>query len=134
MSISSKKIGQFGEKIAEKYLKKKGYQMLGKNYEEGLVSGPSRGEIDIIAKKDGAVIFVEVKTLLKNRRPGTFSDMSPEDKVDFKKQRKLIKTAQSWLAKNRIPLDSKWQIDVVAVRVDLDSKKAKIRHFKNAVC
>ena len=134
MSISSKEVGQFGEKIAEKYLKKKGYQILDKNYEEGLVSGPSRGEIDIISRKDGTVIFVEVKTLLKNHRPEAFSAISPEDKVDFTKQRKLIKTAQSWLVKNRTPLNSKWQIDVIAIRVDLNSEKAKIRHFKNAVC
>jgi hypothetical protein len=33
----------------------------------------------------------------------------------------------------KIPLDSKWQIDVVSVEINSDSKKAKIRHFPNAV-
>ena len=57
----------------------------------------------------------------------------PEDKVNFQKQKKLIKLAQDWLQEKQISLESKWQIDVISINVDLNSKKAKIRHFKNAV-
>jgi len=35
--------------------------------------------------------------------------------------------------KNKIPLNKKWQIDIIAIKIDLNIKKAKIRHFKNAV-
>lgn len=123
--MDSKNLGNFGERIAERFLKKKGYEILDKNYYAKFVSGPQRGEIDIVAKRENIISFVEVKTL---RLQDSFL---PEDKVDFQKQRKLVKTAESWLMKNRVPLDSQWQVDVVAIRVDQAAKKAKIKHFKN---
>ena len=135
MQISRKKLGEIGEKIAEDFLKRKGYKILDKNYFTKSVFGPKTGEIDIIAKKSDAISFVEVKALAA--APPAFGgrggSVSPEQKVNFQKQRKLIKTAQSWLIKNKMPLNIKWQIDVIAIKIDLDSKKAKIRHFKNAI-
>jgi len=130
--MSSKRLGDFGEKIAKKYLESKGYQILDRNYSFGFVSGPQRGEIDIIAKKDDVISFVEVKTLTKSNG-GLASLISPEEKVGFVKKRKIIKTAESWLMKKKIPLDTKWQIDIISIRVDLDKKLAKIKHFQNAV-
>ena len=126
MTISRQKLGQFGERIAEDFLKRKGYKILDRNFFVRSAFGPKTGEIDIVAKKDDAISFVEVKTVLA-------SSVSPEQKVNFQKQRKLIKTAQSWLMKNKIPLNKKWQIDIIAIKIDLNIKKAKIRHFKNAV-
>ncbi len=55
----------------------------------------------------------------------------PEDKVDFSKLERIVATAQIWLAKNKIPLESRWQVDVISIRLNLSSKKAKLRHFKN---
>jgi len=126
MTISRQKLGQFGEKIAEEFLKRKGYKILDRNFFVRSAFGPKTGEIDIVAKKDDAISFVEVKTVLA-------SSVSPEQKVNFQKQRKLIKMAQIWLMKNKIPLNKKWQIDIIAIKIDLNIKKAKIRHFKNAV-
>jgi len=126
---NSKKVGVMGEKIVSEYLKKKGYNILNRNYSPRWISGPLRGEIDIIAQKNNIVSFVEVKTLKDNFDKG----FSPEQKVDFSKQRKILKTAESWLMEKKIPLDSKWQIDVVSVEINSDSQKAKIRHFPNAV-
>jgi len=137
MQISRKKLGQIGEKIAEDFLKRKGYKILDKNYFVKSAFGPKTGEIDIVAKKDDTISFVEVKSLVVTPTAfggrGDAGDVSPEDKVNFQKQRKLIKTAQSWLMKNKMPSNIKWQIDVIAIKIDLDSKKAKIRHFKNAI-
>jgi len=61
----------------------------------------------------------------------TAGDFLPEDKVDFLKRKKIIKTAESWLMEKRTPLDSKWQIDVISIKVDPQYKKAQIRHLKN---
>jgi len=33
----------------------------------------------------------------------------------------------------KIPLDSKWQIDVIAIKIDFDRNLTEIRHFKNSV-
>ena len=124
--MNTKSIGVLGEQLAENFLKNKGYKILDRNY-SFRIFGPQKGEVDIIAKKDGLISFVEVKTLTSDK------SFSPEAKVDFTKQRKIVKTAQSWLMKNKIPLDSPWQIDVVAVVIDEKNKKAKIRHLNNAV-
>jgi len=130
--MDSKKIGNLGEKVAENYLKKKGYKILDRNYSNKFLSGPKRGEIDLIAKKDETISFIEVKALTENGRE-PFSAISPEMKVDSRKQRKIIKMAESWLIEKKIPLNSKWQIDIISIKLDLNLKKAKIRHFKNAI-
>ncbi len=128
--MTPKQLGNLGEKIACQYLKNKGYQILDRNYLNKFLSGPQRGEIDIITKKNETISFIEVKTLTKNAR-GRASVISPEMKVNFRKQRKLIKTAESWLMKRKTLLNIKWQVDIISIRIDLNSKKAKINHFKN---
>ena len=154
--MTSKQLGILGEKIALGFLQKKRYRVLDRNYLPKFLSGPQRGEIDIIAKprrsvfdilrsrrnrKDDIIHFIEVKTLrqaqgesLAEARGGRTSAISPEEKVDFLKQRKIIKMAEFWLMEKKIPFTAKWQIDVIAIQIDLDSKKAKIRFFENAVC
>jgi putative endonuclease len=131
--MPTKETGNFGERIAEDFLKGKGYKILDKNY-CFRIFGPQKGEIDIIAKKGGIISFVEVKSLTVSQKSGgPTSSFFPESKVDFGKQRKIIRSAQSWLMENKIPLDCRWQIDVVAVMIDKEGGKAKIRHLQNAV-
>jgi putative endonuclease len=128
--MDSKRLGILGEKIAENFLKNKDYQILDKNYSSRFISGPQRGEIDIVARKATIISFVEVKSLTENIG-GPSSPISPEEKFNFQKKRKIIKMAESWLMEKKIPLDCKWQIDVISVRINLENKKAKISHFKN---
>ena len=119
-----KDFGKIGEKIAEKYLKDKGYKILARNFVFRLPGNPQKGELDIVAQKEDVISFVEVKTL-RNA-----SQISPEEKVNLSKQRKLRLAAESWLMKNKIPLNSKWQIDIVAI--EKNYKGTKISHFENA--
>ena len=125
--MKSKQIGTFGEKMAGNYLKKNGYQILDRNYFFRIPGGPKKGEIDIIAKKSGIISFIEVKTL---SNPDLL--IRPEEKINFSKQKRLRKTAESWLMKNKIPLDTKWQIDIMAIEIN-SSKKIKISYFENAI-
>ena len=129
--MDSKEIGIFGERIAEKYLKDKGYEILDKNYSFRISGNPQKGEIDMVAKKSDIISFIEVKTLTEAHGE-QFSAISPEEKVDFWKQRKLVKTAESWLMKKKIPLNSKWQIDVIGIKI-VPNKKVEISHFENAI-
>jgi len=122
--ITNKSIGKLGEELAEKFLKNKGYKIIERNYVPKNVSGPLRGEIDIIAEKDKIISFVEVKTLFNSK-----NIFLPEDKVDFKKRKKLIKIAENWLLEKRKSFDVPWQIEVVGINIDSKLKKAKIRHF-----
>ena len=126
MEINSKKLGELGEKIAEKFLKKRGYKILDRNYISKFISGPQRGEIDIIAKKGDIISFVEVKTL---EDKGFF--VAPEEKVNFLKQRKIEKMIEGWLIEKKVSFETPWQIDIVALRIKPGLKKAKIHHFKN---
>ncbi len=130
--MNTKKVGILGEQIAERFLKNKGYEILTKNYLPKFVSGPLRGEIDIVAKKGDTIFFVEVKTLVEQNGDRSVA-IFPEDKVNLKKQRKIIKMAESWLMEKKISMGSKWQIDIISIKIDLTNKKAKIRHFKNAI-
>ena len=136
--MNSRQLGNLGEKIACNYLKKKEYKILENNYSPQFFSGPNIGEIDIVAEKENTLSFIEVKTLIRNSLRSKngreqFSIVLPEDKVNLKKQRKIIKTAQSYFLENKYPLDTKWQIDVLAIEIDLNKRKAKIRHIENAV-
>jgi len=121
-----KNIGKNGEEIAVKFLKEKGYQILDRNYRFQIPGDLQRGEIDIVAKKGDTICFVEVKTLKDPK-----IEIFPEEKVNFSKTKKLILTAESWLIKNKIPLNSKWQIDVISVLIK--GKEKKISHFENAI-
>jgi putative endonuclease len=81
--MATRQIGNFGERVAEKYLKDKGYQILDKNYSSRISTGPKTGEVDIVVKKNDIISFIEVKTL----RQGQGELFSPEEKVDFGKQK-----------------------------------------------
>ena len=118
-----KDIGVLGEKIACEYLVDKGYEILGRNFWTNI------GEIDIIARKkglfaDATIHFVEVKSLAK-----TAGDFFPEQRVDFRKQRKLKNLAEIWLNQNKFDEGLPYQIDIMAVFID----QQKIDFFENVV-
>ena len=78
-----------------------------------------------MAKKDEVIAFCEVKTLSAK------NGFSPEDKVGFKKRKTIVNVAEIWLSKKKISLDSPWQIDVISIVLDFNTRQAKIKHFKN---
>ena len=125
MPTKRRVFGDLGEKIAQKFLEEKGYQIIDNNYSKRW------GEIDLIAKSpDDFLIFIEVKTREMRHVPSSFL---PEDSVNFCKQQKIIKTAKTFLYENKYPEDTFWQIDVIAIEINTELRRAKIRHLKNAV-
>ena len=121
--MSTKELGFLAEGIARYYLIKKDYKILAANYKM------SFGEIDIIAQKDSTVVFVEVKAN-KDVAP----EFSPEIRVDYKKKNKLINLATAYMLNEKMKnRDLDWQIDIISVIFDSENKKARIKHFKNAV-
>ena len=114
-----KEFGNIAEAIAADYLSGKGYDIIDKNFRKPW------GEIDIITKKKGMFIFVEVKA---NSRAGD-SAFDPQVRANYEKMKKIIKTATLYLG--RIPggLDNEWRIDVISVTIDQD--RAHITHYKN---
>lgn len=82
---TTKKVGDYGEKVAEDYLIEKGYQILSRNYRT------NSGEIDIIAQQRDYLVFVEVKTRKNNLY------MSAREAVNYKKQQKIRNTAREYI-------------------------------------
>ena|SRR3990167_11236265 len=123
MKITAKRRkGNHGEEVAFSYLKKNKYKILDRNYESRF------GEIDIIAKKDKTVVFVEVKS----QDAGLNKDLYPERNVNTVKMRKIIRTAEYYLIDNKYPDDTDWRVDVIGVDLDYFTRTAELRHLKNA--
>jgi len=121
--VTSSKTSEFGflaENLASRYLEKKGYTILDLNYRKPW------GEIDIVASKEGILVFVEVKA---NRKiiPG----FEPELRANSSKIEKVVRTARTYLAEKHYSIEQEWQIDVISVGLDESKEVAKIRHFKN---
>ncbi len=119
--MNTKELGFLAEGIARHYLIKKGYKILAANYKMNF------GEIDIIAQKDKTISFTEVKAV-----SNFYEGLDPELRVDFKKKYKLIRLATAYMLNQKTD-DLDWQIDIISVIFDQENKKAKIKHFKNAV-
>ena len=114
------KFGREGESAALRFLKKKGYRILEKNFRSKV------GEIDIIAEQDGVIVFVEVKTRADHEFGHPYDALTPA------KQRKIIQTAQSFLVQKRIS-DKTIRFDVVAVTSNAEGPDPwKIELLQNA--
>jgi len=112
--------GSFAEGLAEKFLKDREYKILGRNYRKPW------GEVDIIAEKEGIVIFVEVKASDSPAPKG----FEPEKRVNDDKIKRIKRAAQTYIQQNNLD-DRSWQIDLIAIEFDKDRGAAKITHFKN---
>ena len=88
--MDNKTKGKIGEDICCDYLLKKGYSILNRNYR------CKSGEIDVIAKKEDTIHFVEVKA----RNGEVFG--TPAMAVDKRKQKKIIRAAYSFIYDNQI--------------------------------
>ena len=113
-------LGFFAEHYAAEYLKSKGYNIVGHNYRKPW------GEIDIIAEKEGVIIFVEVKAN-KKELPG----FEPELRVDAHKRHRMIRIARTFLLDHHYPEDQPWQLDILSVTFSKERAVAKFKHYKN---
>jgi putative endonuclease len=106
-----KPLGRRGEDVACRALKRAGYRLLEQNYQCPL------GEIDIIARQGRTIVFVEVKSESGPR------GILPKDRVDARKQRKMIQLAQFFLKGKRLR-DVSARFDVVQVLFQEDRPPA----------
>ncbi len=102
MGTEKKELGKKGEDLAVRFLKKRGYQIIQRNYTCKM------GEMDVIAKEKDTLVFIEVKT----RTSTTFGP--PQLSVHFSKQNQLSKVALHFLKEKNLS-DIRARFDVVAI-------------------
>lgn len=110
------KIGEIGEKIAEKFLVKQGFSILDRNYTK------KWGEIDIIAKKGNKLYFIEVKSVSHET-----SGYNAEENMHPWKMKRLSRTVQTYLLDKKIDDDTEWQVDLLVVYLDLKNNKSRVK-------
>ncbi len=120
MTTKSKphRVGQEGEKVAAAYLSRKGYEITETNWRT------RNGEIDIICRDGGCLVFVEVKS------SGSVDSPYLHHQVDERKQQQLYSTAQEYLFKSKIEVNS-MRFDVIFM-TKTSKKQWKIEHIKDA--
>ena len=108
--------GRFGEEVAENFLRKKGYEILHKNYYY------AKAEVDIIAQRDGILAIVEVKS----RSRGFFKDMN--EVVHPKKIKLLVRAADYYVQENNLDVEVRFDL-ITVVKKD---QGFEVEHLENA--
>ena len=120
METTSQTLGLLGEELANHYLAGRGYKILLKNYESPL------GEIDLIAKEKGALVFIEVKTR------SSLSMGSPLESITFHKRAQIVKCAKYYMKRYGIK-DLPCRFDVVSILIP-QGGEPQIELIENAFC
>jgi putative endonuclease len=113
-------LGEKGEALACKYLARRGYKILEKNY------SCRTGEIDIIASKKDYIVFVEVKTRLGD------SYGTPASAVSYVKRKRIIQIASAFMQNFE---DRSARFDIIEIIGSIKNNrfyKKNINHIKNA--
>ena len=118
--MDRKTLGNFGENKSAEYLKHHGYKIIDRNYR------CRYGEIDIIARKDRYIIFVEVKL----RKNSNFAQA--REFVDYYKQKRLISTALLWLSANNCDLQPRFDIIEIYAPYGIMSEKIELNLIEDA--
>lgn len=115
MKQLNRKTGQIGEEFATRALADKGYLILERNFSNKF------GEIDIIAKDQDVLVFVEVKTKI-----GIDFGL-PEEMVGKGKLYRIQHMAEFYMKGNLVSC----RIDVVAIVLHDDNSIARLTHYEN---
>jgi len=118
--MDRKATGERGEELARKLLKKRGYKIIATNYR------CPRGEIDIVAREQGMLVFVEV------RSKSNLSFGPPEESITAAKQEKMRLSAYHYLEHHHA-MEEPWRIDVVLLEMDDRGNARRTELLVNAV-
>lgn len=106
-----------GEDAAARFLQKKGFRILARNWRIRM------GELDIVAMKKRLIVFVEVKTRVRDLV------LLPEDSVGWQKQNRIKRLAEAFLAYGKHDFES-CRFDVISVIAAPSGPQ--IRHIEDA--
>ncbi len=114
-----KTVGDRGEGFARQFLRRRGYAILETNHAN------LYGEIDIIAERDGLLVFVEVKTRRDASTEAALAGITPA------KRERLINAIHLYLHQRCMGEDVAWRLDVIAVAL-APRRPPQIDHVEDA--
>jgi putative endonuclease len=117
MTAARQAFGEKGERIAARWLVRRGWRLIQWRFRNG------RRDVDLIAERDGTIAFVEVKA----RRGSGFG--GPVEAVGWRKQRELSRSAKVWIDRHGRPEEA-YRFDVIGVLINEGA--VKVRHVENA--
>ena len=110
------KTGNIGEQLARQYLEEKGYAIVETNWRRGKL------EVDIIAYKEGLIVFAEVKTRSRTDYG------NPEEFVTIDKQRAYVRLADKYVVEHN--REEEVRFDIISVEVE--GSEYHITHLEDA--
>ena len=123
MKQDTQTTGNLGERLATRFLRNKGFNVVETNYRR------KWGEIDIIAEKDDILHFVEVKATASSDSLG----YRPEENIRLWKKQRMSRAIRTYLMDRKISDEKEFEIDVIALNLDFLNKKAKVRFIRNII-
>lgn len=124
-------IGKLGEDKACEFLVKKGFKIVERNYWQ------KWGEIDVIARKENDLRFVEVKTV---SRPFDFAqgregndDYEPEDNLHPWKRKRLRRVIETYILSKDLDDEIDWQVDAITIYLNQTGSVLKIEQLEDIV-
>ena len=119
-------IGKIGENITKTFLMKHGFTVLETNYRT------KYGEIDIIAKKDNKIRFIEVKSVkVRDFLQIDKLAVRPEDNLTRDKWSKLVVSCETYLCHKSVSDETRWQMDLACVYINTEIREGKVILMEN---
>jgi putative endonuclease len=124
---NSQKIGELGEDVACKFLIKRGFSILERNYTK------KWGEIDIVAEKWNKRYFIEVKSKSVSDLDFVSNETNrPEENMHIWKMKRLRRVVETYLISKRLG-SIHWQFDLIIVYLDIEKRLARVRVVDNII-
>ena len=117
--LTMKTLGKYGEDLALRFLRDKGYRILERNFKNKI------GELDLVVQDGRTICFVEVKTR------ASLACGQPFESVHYYKQRKLVRLAWSYLQYRFHTIDVPARFDVISIYKD-EAGKDHLQHIPSA--
>jgi putative endonuclease len=116
----SRRLGNFGERVAASHLESKGYSILERNW------STREGEIDLIARRGDDLVFVEVRSR-RGRSMGL-----PEESITGRKATHVRAAAAAYLQEHPDAPPNP-RIDVVVLELDAKGRVLRVEQLENAI-